>query len=308
VIVLNWNGKENTCECLVSLRQVEYQNYGIVLVDNASTDGSQEFLKKKFPEITLVENQTNLGFGGGFNVGIKEAMIRRADYVLCLNNDVIVDKDMLRELVKIGELSTQIGGLCPIEYYYDEPNRIICAGGIISFIRGRVFGHGELDSGQFNEVRETRLLSGPAMMLKLNAVLDVGLFDTRYLLGPEDQDIALRLMKKGYKLVFVPTAKLWHKGKGAHGGKTTPLNIYLSVRNWILFVKKHANRLELVLFALYFGLFGFPFTLLKCLMFGERAYIDAAMKGLVWHLNRNLLPPDPQMIKLLFIEYTKKSE
>jgi len=148
-------------------------------------------------------------------------------------------------------------------------------------------------------VRETGLLSGPAMMLKLNALLDVGLFDTGYFYGPEDKDIALRLMKKGYKLVFIPNAKIWHKRRGATGGKITPLNIYFSVRNRILFVKKNANKLELVLFALYFGLFEFPFTLLRCLIFGRRSYIDAAMKGLVWLLNRNLLPSDPQMVKSL---------
>ena len=299
VIILNWNGKKNTFECLESLEHLEYPNYQIIVVDNASTDGSQKFLKENFSEITLIENERNLGFGGGFNVGIVEAVKRGADYVLCLNNDVVVDKNILRELVKVGELSTKNGGLCPMEYYYEEPNRINCAGGIIRFIRGQVFGHGELDSGQFNEVRETRLLSGPAMMLKLDAVLDVGLFDTSYFFGPEDQDIALRLMKKGYNLLFVPNAKLWHKGRGATGGKITPLNIYFSVRNRILFVKKHANKLELFLFALYFGLFEFPFTLLRCLIFGKRGYINAAIKGLIWHLNRNLLPSDPQIAKLL---------
>lgn len=278
---------------------MEYPNYDIVVVDNASTDGSRKFLKKKFSEITLVENRKNLGFGGGLNVGINEAVVRGADYVLCLNNDVIVDQNILRELIKVGELGTKIGGLCPMEYFAEEPNRIICAGGTISFLRGRVIGHGQLDKGQFNEVRETGLLSGPAMMLKLKAVLDVGLFDTSYFYGPEDQDIALRLMKKGYKLVFVPNAKLWHKRRGATGGKITPFNIYFSVRNRILFVKKNANKLELVLFALYFGLFEFPFTLLRCLIFGKRSYIDAAIKGLIWHLNRNLLLSDPQMVKSL---------
>jgi len=164
-----------------------------------------------------------------------------------------------------------------------------------------------LDRGQFNEVRETGLLSGPAMMLKLKAVLDAGLFDTSYFYGPEDQDIALRLTKKGYKLMFVPSAKLWHKRRGSTGGKITPLNVYFSVRNHILFAKKHARKPELILFALYFGLLYFPHIIAKCLIFGKRSYIDAAIKGFVWHVNRNLLPSDPETVKL-FSDTVKKIE
>lgn len=298
-IVLNWNGKRNTIECLESLRHLEYSNYEIIVVDNASTDGSQKFLRENFPEITLIENERNLGFGGGFNMGINTSIRLGADYVLCLNNDVVVDKNFLRELVKVGELSTKIGGLCPMEYYYDKPNRINCAGGTIKFPRSKVFGHGEVDSGQFNKVGETRLLSGPAIMLKLNALLDVGLFDTSYFYGPEDKDIALRLIRKGYKLIFVPTAKLWHKTLGATGGKITPLNVYFRVRNYILFVKKHADGLELLISILYFGLLDLPFTLLRGFILGKRQRVDAAVKGIIWHMNKRILAPDEEMVKIL---------
>lgn len=303
VIVLNWNGKKNTSECLRSLKRLEYPNYKIIVVDNASTDGSQEFLRRNFSEITLIENEMNLGFGGGLNTGIIEAEKRCADYALCLNNDVVVDKNILTELIKVGELSTKIGGLCPMEYYYDEPNRINCAGGVIRFIRGRVFGHGELDRGQFNKVRETEILSGPAMMFKLKALLDVGLFDTSYFYGPEDKDIALHLIKRGYKLVFVPAAKVWHKRRGATGGIIAPLNTYFSVRNGLLFAMKHADGLNLIMFMIYFGLFLFPFTVFNFLIFYKMEHVKAALKGILWHFNRKLLPSDRQMVEILR-EYT----
>lgn len=296
IIVLNWNGKENTCECLESLRYIDYRNYEIIVVDNASTDGSQKFLEKNFPGVLLVKNKKNLGFGGGLNVGIIEAIGRGADYVLCLNNDVVVDKDILTELVKVGEIGTEIGGLCPMEYDYNQPNRIICAGGVARFFLGKVFGYGESDKGQFNKVRETWLLSGPAMMLKIHAILDVGTFDTSYFYGPEDKDIALRFMKKGYKLMFVPTAKLWHKGSGATGGKITPLIIYFSVRNRILFARKHANTFKFAIFIMYFWILEFPFTLLKCLTLRKEGLIRAAVNGVIWHLNRNLVPTDPVIV------------
>jgi len=300
VIVLNWNGKKDTFECLQSLKHLDYPNYEIIVVDNASTDGSQKFIRKNFPEITLIENERNLGFGGGLNVGIEEARNRGANYVLCLNNDVVVDRNFLKELVKVGELSDKIGGLCPMEYYYIEPDRINCAGGMVGLVRDKVFGHGELDRGQFDKVRETWLLCGPAMMLKLKALSDVGLFDTSYFYGPEDKDMALRLIKKGYKIVFVPHAKLWHKRRGATSGKITPLNVYFHARNFLLFAKKHAsNKLELFFSILYFWLLDFPLILLRALIFGDKGYIDVAIKGIIWHINAKILPSDEEIVKLL---------
>lgn len=300
IIIINWNGKRDTSECLRSLERLEYPNYKIIVVDNASTDGSQEFLRKNFQGITLIENGRNLGFGGGFNVGIKEAIRWGADYVLCLNNDLVVDKNILRELVKVGESNTKIGGLSSMEYYYDDPDRINCAGGNnLGLVVGKIFGRGELDRGQFNKVRETMLLSGPAMMIKINALLNVGLFDTSYFYGPEDKDIALRLIKGGYKIFFVPSAKIWHKIQGATGGRITPLTIYFSVRNCLLFAKKHANIPNLMMFMIYFWLFLFPFTVFKFLILGKMGYANAALKGILWHINRKLLPSDSEMVEIL---------
>jgi len=307
VVVLNWNGKENTVECLKSLEHINWQNYEVIVVDNASTDGSQKFLKENFPEIIFIENEKNLGFGGGLNVGIIEARNRGADYVLCLNNDVIVDKKMVMELVNVGELNDKIGGLCPMEYYYDERDRINCAGGIIRFVRDKVNGHGELDKGQFDKVKETYLLSGPAMMLKLKALLEVGLFDTSYFYGPEDKDMALRLIKKGYKIIFVPSAKLWHKRRGATGGKITALNIYFSVRNRILFFKTHLDGVQLFLSILYFGVVDLPLILLRSFIFGNKKHINAAMNGVLWHINRNLVLPDSQIVESFFRDHKKRS-
>jgi GT2 family glycosyltransferase len=279
---------------------LDYPNYEIIVVDNASTDGSQKSIKKNFPRITLIENKRNLGFGGGLNVGINEARNRGADYVLCLNNDVIVDRCILIELIKVGELSDKIGGLCPMEYYYSEPNRINYAGGMVRLVGSKIYGHGESDKGQFDKVKKTWLLCGPAMMLKLKALSDVGLFDVSYFYGPEDIDMTLRLTKKGYVIMFVPGAKLWHKRRGATGGKITPLNVYFHVRNFLLFVKKHANnKLELFFSVLYFWFFDFPIILLRALICGNKNYIGAAIKGIIWHINAKILPSDEEMVKLL---------
>lgn len=306
IVVLNWNGRENTHECLNSLIRIDYKNYEIIVVDNDSTDGSQKFLKNNFPEIALIENKRNLGFGGGLNVGIREAIKRISDYVLCLNNDVVVDKNILNELVKIGELGTKIGGLCPMEYDYYQPDRIICAGGIIRFVKGKLFGYGKLDRGQFNKVMTTGLLSGPAMMIKIQAILDVGFFDTSYFYGPEDKDIALRLMKGGYRLMFAPAAKVWHKKRGATGGSVTSLTVYFEVRNYLLFAKKHANNLERFFSILYLGLLEFPLLILKGFLGCKRQYISAAINGVLWNFSPVSVPTDSKMVQLL--SHTEKEK
>lgn len=99
IVVLKWNGKRVTGECLASLKEIDYSNYEIVLVDNGSTDGSQEYFRAQYAEIALLENEMNLGFAEGNNVGIRHAMNGRADYILLLNNDTFVHPKFLSELV-----------------------------------------------------------------------------------------------------------------------------------------------------------------------------------------------------------------
>lgn len=297
VIVLNWNGKRNTFECLESLGRMKYSDYEIIVVDNASTDESPKFLKEAFPELSLIANRNNLGFGAGFNLGIVEAIRRNAEYVFCLNNDVVVGDDILIELVKIGEMSCKIGGLCPMEYCYDDPCRINCAGGVVRPLYEKVFGNGELDKGQFNKVRETGMLSGPAMMLKTTALQDIGLFDETFFYGPEDKDIALRLVAKGYKIVFVPKAKVWHKRRGATGGKVAPLTVFFHIRNYLLFTKKHTHGLGSLFSYLFFIFLDFPLTLLRWCSLGKKKHINAALKGLTWHLDKKAFTSDEELAK-----------
>jgi GT2 family glycosyltransferase len=103
IIILNWNQREMTVDCLNSLKKLDYADVEIVLVDNGSTDDSIEVIKENFPEITLIENKENLGVAGGRNVGFRYALQGSADYVLFLDNDTIVDKNFISELVKVGE-------------------------------------------------------------------------------------------------------------------------------------------------------------------------------------------------------------
>ena len=126
---------------------------------------------------------------------------------------------------------------------------------------------------------------------------------TKQALG-EDFAFSFNLIKKGYKIIFVPTAKFWHKRRGAVGGKFTPFNLFFETRNSILYVRKNLmnlNKFEQFLSFLYLGLIDFPINLLKCFLSSKKigACMKAAIKGLTWHLNRNSVPSDSQMAKLL---------
>jgi len=298
IIIINWNGRLDTSECLESLKEINYSNFNVVIVDNASSDGSVQYFREKFPEITIIENLENLGLTRGFNAGIEKALQERADYILCLNNDTIVDRDFIKELVMVGEQINNVGGLCPKEYDYHHPNRIVYAGGELRLIRSRNYGYGKIDKGQYSEVGETKILCGAAMMLKTNALLNIGFFDPAYFFNWEDKDLSARLMRNGYKLIYVPEAKFWHKGRGTTGGKLSQLRIYFYVRNHILFAKKNGKRYDSIIVLLYLLFAELPYFLLRSVR-DRNNYIKPIMMALRWHIKSKSVPEDARIVELM---------
>ena len=131
IILVNWNGKRDTLECLESLRSISYSNFKILVVDNASNDGSVEAIRQQFQHVEVICNKENLRFAGGNNVGILHALKNSADYVLLLNNDTVVKKNFLSELINIAESDTTIGMTCSKIYYYFDKQLLWFAGGVI---------------------------------------------------------------------------------------------------------------------------------------------------------------------------------
>src|SRR4030067_2042822 len=123
-IVLNWNGKEDTLECLHSLQRSSYSNFTTIVVDNGSTDGSVPAIKNAFPDLVVIKNRDNLGFTGGNNIGIRHALVNGADYVWLLNNNTIIQPDTLANLVAKAETSPDIVILSPVIHWYDDPHSI----------------------------------------------------------------------------------------------------------------------------------------------------------------------------------------
>jgi GT2 family glycosyltransferase len=241
VVVLNLNGYEDTRDCLESLRQVQYRNIETVVVDNGSSDDSSIRLQREFPELRVLSSKENLGFGGGSNLGIEDALRRNADYVLLLNNDTVVDPNFLLYLVEIGEADSRIGILGPKILYADDPKRIWFAGGFVRLRSGR-YGHlglNDLDEdGNFSHVAETGWITGCALLVKTSALREVGLLDSRLFAYSEDADFCMRMRRAGYRCVFVPRARVWHK-LARTSGIQSPFYLYLGTRNQLTWVLRY---------------------------------------------------------------------
>ncbi|MCU1255204.1 MAG: putative glycosyltransferase (family 2) [Candidatus Angelobacter sp.] len=242
IVILNWNSYDVTLDCLLSLRKIDYGNFEVVLVDNGSVDDSPAKLLQNAPEIRLIRNETNLGFAGGCNVGMRDALRRGTDYVLLLNNDTIVAPDFLSQLVSVAESDAKIGAVSPKILFFDHPDRLNYAGG--EHRRWRLFpkmiGLRHLDDGRFDKIREVSFLTGCAFLIKADVVRRIGLLEEVYFHFYEDIEWSLRALKAGYKEMYVPTAVIWHKehyvtNKNQGNGF---IEFYLA-RNSIIFVRKH---------------------------------------------------------------------
>jgi GT2 family glycosyltransferase len=270
VIVLNWNGKEDTLDCLESLRRTNYDNYKVVLVDNGSEDDSVAAVRAKFPEVEIVETGKNLGFAGGNNVGINHAMKAGADYVFLINNDTTVDPDYLKALVDAAEADPMVGSAGSKILYYNEPERIWFAGGKINWLRnkGEHIGLDELDRGQYDETREVGYLTGCSLLVKREVVEKVGMLSDDYFLYYEDADYSLRIRNAGYKNLYVPASKIYHKvSRSTKPGSAS--YVYYHVRNGL--VNARRNGSFVVKIAIYFyAAYLFLKQLVKLIFFPEK--------------------------------------
>jgi GT2 family glycosyltransferase len=239
IIVLNWNGLADTLECLESLTRLDYPDCEVVVVDNGSTDGSVPVIRGRFPEVTILENNENLGYTGGNNVGLRYAMAQGADYALLLNNDTKVAPDFLCRLVEAVEPDPLLGMAGPTIYYHALPDVIWSAGGAIDWQRGRtrMVGLNERDEGQFGaKPRTVDFLTGCAMLVRRTVMEQVGLLDERFFAYYEETEWCVRAARAGYKIAHVPLARIWHKISPS-ARADSPLVHYYMTRNRLLFLK-----------------------------------------------------------------------
>jgi hypothetical protein len=275
------NGNALLLESLESIMKMTYPNFKVVVVDNGSTDGSPDAVRAQYPSVIVLENGKNLGFGEGNNVGIRYSLKQGAEWIFLLNNDITVDPEMLTELMKAAMSDDMIGILSPKIYYYSEPNKIWYAGGKINYFTGIISHRGlrEMDSGQYDQVEETDYITGCAFLIKRKVVESVGMFDPIYFpIYSEDADWSVRVQRAGYRLVYVPQAKLWHKVSAFSGGGLTPYKTRLKVEHNLIFFKRYARWYHWITIPWCIG--GMTiFFILKQLLKGNFKIITSLFKG-----------------------------
>jgi hypothetical protein len=239
IIVLNYNGLADTLACLESLASLDYPESEVVVIDNASSDGSVAAIHQAYPNIKVIETGQNLGYAEGNNVGLRYALETGADYILLLNNDTTVAADFLFRLIEATEADPEIGVAGPTIYYFDHPNVIWSAGGAIDWQRGQtaMLELDETDVGQFGSTpRQVDFVSGCALLIKRSVVERVGLLDARFFMYYEETEWCHRLRRAGYQILHVPQAKIWHKISST-AREASPQVHYYMTRNRLLFLK-----------------------------------------------------------------------
>jgi len=233
VIVVNWNGMAYLGECLDSVRSQSYPDTEIIVVDNASGDGSREWLRgmPAGPRFSLIELDDNRGFAGGANAGIRAAT---GEFAALLNNDAVADRDWLRHLVE-PMADPAVGMTASKILFYDRRNVIDKAGHLFypdGLNRGR--GAGEPDAGRFDRAEEVLFPDGCAALYRMEMLEDVGLFDEQFFAYGDDADLGLRARWRGWKCVYAPQARVYHRHSSSLG-KYSPRKAFLVERNrfWV---------------------------------------------------------------------------
>lgn len=284
IILVNYNTCDDTIECIKSIKQIYYENYKIIVVDNASMDNSYDRLKNIFPNDLIINSNENLGFAGGNNIGIGKALENGAEYVLLLNNDTVVEKDFLNQLVSTFDENLNIGIVgCKINYY-NKKDIINYAGGEILWEKftTNFFRTDEKDD-KTEEVKEITFVSGCAMMISEKVFNDIGVLDDSYFMYYEDTDFCAKASEKGYKLLYQPKSVIYHKISASSGGDLSPFVLYWSTKNRIKFKNKFAYKVSKKN-SIYFDVFNLISRITRIVIYifkGDTKKAKAILKGYV---------------------------
>jgi GT2 family glycosyltransferase len=235
LIILSWNGRDDTLACVESCLKVTYPSSKILVVDNGSRDGTAEAVRERFPQVEVLALGQNLGYTGGNNAGIRHALARGADHVLLLNNDTVVDPGFVDPLVEAVREAPDVGMANSKMYFFEPPDTLWFAGA--SFLPwlgwGRHRGWGEVDRGQHDGVRWLDRACGCSMLVTRAACEKVGLLDDTYFAYCEDLDWSARARRAGFRIAFVPGSRIWHKVSRATGGTGSGISHYYYTRNML---------------------------------------------------------------------------
>lgn len=242
IVISNYNGWQDTVQCLESLQKQTYRDFEIILLDDASTNDSVQQLQKHLTENTVfLPQEANSGFAAVNNVGMRRALADGCDWVLLLNNDTVVAPDFLETLLR----ETPAGAVsCPKMLFLDPPDEIWFAGGELDRATGKVkhLGGHEKDGQAFAEKKQVSFITFCCVLLPRQVVEEVGFLDETLFMYCEDVDYCIRLADAGVPMWLLPDAKIWHKAGGSAGGM---LSVYYITRNTLYLTCKGKSALQI---------------------------------------------------------------
>jgi GT2 family glycosyltransferase len=257
IVVVTRNRKEDLRKCLDSLIKQSYKPIEIVVVDNASDAPVEGWVKKSFRKVITVRSEYNLGGAGGRNVGIT---FTKGRYILFIDDDAYADQFLVDELLNV-LIRKDVGVVQPKIYDSEQKDVFQGIGHGFNFVTGRVYGIGirEKDTGQYEDVMEIPM-AGCTWMVKRSLIDKIGNYDEDLFIPYEDTDFSYRARESGYKVLYVPKGKIWHRGLKStmnnprlqYIGITSPDKAYRISRNKLIFMKKHAPFVNLIIFLLIF--------------------------------------------------------
>jgi GT2 family glycosyltransferase len=283
VIILNFNSFKDTKECLESIKNIDYDNYEIIVVDNCSEDQSYTKLKEEFPEYTMLKTHKNNGYAEGNNLGIKYALDKGSDYICVLNNDVVVETNFLSKVIDVMEKEKNIGIAGPCICNYNEKNVIQAMGANINLYTGLT--QGKFKGTKYEEKEKENIfvdyLGGACFVAKSEVFHKIGLIPENYFLFFEETEFCLKATRAGYKLLCVYDSRIYHKGSSTIS-KYSGLSYYFLNRNRVIFIRRNANIFQKFIFSIYIFIEALgriilrrePIALIKNIIHGFKADID----------------------------------
>ena len=282
IISINYNGLKDTCEMLETL-PLEDKSLEVIVVDNASSDDEATVIEQRYPQVTVIRSDENLGFAGGNNLGIRAA---KGKYLLFLNNDTMLDVSLqaseIRHLVSRMESDPKIGVVCP-KIRFAWGNRAIQFAGYTPLspvtMRNRAIGFGEADRGQYDVAHPTPYAHGAAMMVRREAIDKAGLMPECYFLYYEELDWSLMIRRADYDIWYEPRTTIYHK-ESQTTGQESALRTYYITRNRLLFAQRNTPQPQKLLAMLYLSTVVAGKDIVKYLLKGRMDLVKAVIKGL----------------------------
>jgi len=257
IIVVNWNLKDDTLECIASLLKAGASLSQIIIVDNGSTDGSILALRNQYQNsLFIIDALENLGYAAGVNLGIEYALSQDYKWLLLLNNDTIVAVDFIKEMHKAALTCNEYSILAPIILYHSNPSKIWFLGDRLigkTLLTNKSYKNSNIDQS-LPQLIPTDFTNGCAMMVSRSVFEKIGLFDATLFMYGEEVDFCWRARLAGFRFACFTAAHIWHKISKS-SKSTQPFSRYLRIRNQIIYYRRYSPNAQLMIL--------FIFTLLR---------------------------------------------